>query len=315
MKVLFIDRVHPILEERLIAEGHLCTHNYTCDFNELKQLISDQEGLVLRSRLKVNKELLREAKSLKFIARSGAGLENIDLETCAELGIEVFNSPEGNQDAVGEHAVGMLLMMLNHLGRCNQEVRDGLWRREANRGKELNAMCVGLIGFGHMGQRFAQKLSGIGCEILAYDKYASKPSQFDYVQSVSLEALQQRADVISFHTPQTAETKHYFNSAFLEKCEKKIYLINKARGSAVDTSALLEGLKSGKVLGACLDVLEYEPSSFEGLDTKALPQVFKELCAFEQVIFSPHVAGWTEESLIKLSSFLADKIQHRFPTK
>lgn len=312
MNVLFIDRVHPILEERLLALKHRCDHNYNCSYEELKALLQDQEGLVLRSRLKIDRELLNHAPNLKFIARSGAGLENIDLKACEEMGIDVFNSPEGNQDAVGEHALGMLLMLLNHLQRCNLEVRQGLWRREENRGKELNTMCVGLIGFGHMGQRFAQKLSGMGCEIIAYDKYAAHPEGFEYVEPVSLKELQARADVISFHTPQTPETKHYFDDHFLQQCANDIYLINTARGNAVSTTSLLHGLESGKVLGACLDVLEFETSSFERIEASEFPETFKALCSFEQVILSPHVAGWTEESLVKLSQFLADKIEARF---
>lgn len=312
MNVLFIDRVHPILEERLIDLNHHCDHNYECSYEELKTLLRDQEGLVLRSRLKIDSEILKAAPKLKFIARSGAGLENIDLEACEAMGIEVFNSPEGNQDAVGEHALGMLLMLLNHLYRCNQEVRQGLWRREENRGKELNAMCVGLIGFGHMGQRFAQKLRGMGCEIIAYDKYATHPEGFEDVAPVSLEELQARADVISFHTPQTPETRHYFNAQFIENCKNDIYLINTARGNAVCTASLLSGLKSNKVLGACLDVLEFETSSFERIEASEFPEAFKELCSYEQVILSPHVAGWTQESLVKLSQFLAEKIEARF---
>lgn len=312
MNVLFIDRVHPILEERLLSLNHRCDHNYECSYEELKTLLRDQEGLVLRSRLKIDSDILAAAPKLKFIARSGAGLENIDLKACEKLGIEVFNSPEGNQDAVGEHALGMLLMLLNHLYRCNQEVRQGIWRREENRGKELNVMCVGLIGFGHMGQRFAQKLRGMGCKIIAYDKYATHPAGFDDVTPVSLEGLQARADVISFHTPQTPETRHYFDAQFIENCKNDIYLINTARGNAVCTESLLAGLKSKKVLGACLDVLEFETSSFERIEASEFPEAFKELCSYEQVLLSPHVAGWTQESLMKLSQFLADKIEAQF---
>lgn len=310
MRVLFLDTVHPILEERLLDAGFSCVHDLSCSYDELAKNIIDYDGLVIRSRLPMDKKLLDQAQNLKFIARSGAGLENIDLEAAASNGITVFNSPEGNRDAVGEQCVGMLLMLYNHLKRADNEVRQGVWRREENRGLEISGKTIGIIGFGHMGSAFAEKLQGFSCEVIAHDKY--KTFDAPRVEQVSLEELQRRADVISLHLPQSDETHHYVNDAFIEACAKPFVLINTARGKNVDTSSLVNGLKSGKVQGACLDVLEYEKRSFESLKQEELPEAFRYLIEAENIILSPHIAGWTQESYVKLSSFLADKILGRF---
>ncbi|MGB1031142.1 MAG: NAD(P)-dependent oxidoreductase, partial [Flavobacteriales bacterium] len=259
MKVLFIDKVHPILQEQLLQSGYQVDEDYHCTFEELKQKISSFDGLVIRSRLKMNADLLNQAGRLKFIARSGAGLENIDLAAAKENKIQVFNSPEGNMTAVGEHALGMLLMLLNKLHSANSDIRSGLWEREKNRGKELSSMTVGLIGAGNMGQSFAQKLQGFGCRVLAYDKYNPIKASGN-LRPATLSEVQTESNVISFHTPHSEETHHYFNLEFLEAMKKPFYLVNTARGTAVQTKSLLAGLKQGKILGAALDVLEYEPS-------------------------------------------------------
>ena len=310
MRVLFLDTVHPILQERLSAAGHVCEQDLNCTYEELSRKIAAYDGLVVRSRLPMDKNLLDQASNLNFIARSGAGLENIDLEAAANNDVTVFNSPEGNRDAVGEQCVGMLLMLLNHLKRADQEVRQGIWRREENRGLEIAGRIIGIIGFGHMGSAFAEKLQGFSCDVIAYDKY--KTFDTPGVEQVSLKELQERADVISLHLPQSEETHHYIDEQFIDACGKSFVLINTARGKNVDTAALVKGLISGKVSGACLDVLEYEKRSFEALKAEELPEAFRYLIDAENVILTPHVAGWTHESYVKLSSFLADKILSQF---
>ena len=307
MHVLFLDIVHPILEEMLSEEGFICAHNYECSYDEALELIPDYDGLVIRSRIPVDARFLAAAKSLKFIARSGAGLENIDLKAAASANVEVFNSPEGNMDAVGEHAIGMLLMLFNKLNFADAEVREGKWDREGNRGIELTGKTVGIIGFGHMGSAFAKKLSGFDCKILAYDKYKSGYAPNDVIES-TLESLKKQSDIISIHLPLSEETDYFVDQDFIKSCSKSFYLINTARGRHVKIPALLDGLASAKVLGACLDVLEYEKKSFEKLHFEDLPDDFKTLASLKQVVLSPHVAGWTKESYVKLSRFLGEKI-------
>lgn len=311
MRILFLDGVHPHLERALTAAGHHCEKDYSSSYEELLKRLPDFHGLVLRSRVPIDRRLLKSAVNLRFVARSGSGLENIDLKAAAELGIEVISSPEGNRVAVGEHAIGMLLMLLNHLKRADAEVRAGLWRREANRGQELASRTVGIIGYGQMGSAFAERLSGFGCRVLLYDKYHTLHPAGE-AEHVSLQVLQEEADVISLHLPLSEETKHYVNDHFIAACANPFILINTSRGNQVDSEALLRGLDSGAVEGACLDVLEFETSSFEALNSEDLPPAFRRLAADERVLFSPHVAGWTEESYLKLSAVLASKILHRF---
>lgn len=306
MNILFVDRVHDVLEQTLLDAGWHCDHDYDSDRSALLQNLTNYHGIVIRSRVPIDSEFLAAAPNLQFIARAGAGLENIDLKASEERNVKVFNVPEANRDAVGEHAVGMLLMLLNHLKRADAEVRNGIWRRAENRGTEISGKTVGIIGFGQMGSAFAEKLRGFGCRILAYDKYHNDAP--DYVNHVDLKTLQQEANIISFHTPLTEETTYYLNKQFAADCAKPFYLINTARGKIVETRALVEGLKSGKIAGACLDVLEYEAASFEKLHAENLPEDFRYLTASENVILSPHIAGWTHESHYKLSRFLGDKI-------
>lgn len=304
-KVLFIDSVHPVLEERLTEAGFYCHHDYTSSYTDIQSKMGEYIGVVIRSRMPFDADMIASAKSLKFIARSGAGLENIDLDAALKAGIAVLNSPEGNKDAVGEHAIGMLLALFNQLKKADTEVRTGIWDREGNRGLELAGKTVGIIGYGHMGAAFAKKLSGFDCEILAYDKYKSGFGT-DLVNEVNLETLKENADVISIHLPLSTETDSYVDEAFIHSCAKPFYLINTARGRHVKTSDLLSALTSGKVLGACLDVLEFETKSFD--KPESLPTEFLALAASDRVLLSPHVAGWTVESYKKLADFLADKI-------
>ncbi len=310
-KVLFIDSVHPILEQRLVKLGVVCEHDYNSSKADLEAKICNYQGVVIRSRITIDKLFLDAAIHLKFIARSGAGLENIDVDYAQQQGVKVINSPEGNRDAVGEHAVGMLLALFNQLKKGDTEVRNVTWDREGNRGLELSGKTVGIIGFGFMGSSFANKLAGFDCTILAHDKYKTGFGT-SLIQEVSLEALKEKADIISIHLPLTLETQYYINAAFINSCKKPFYLINTARGNHVKIADLVQGLKSGYILGACLDVLEYETKSFETISKKALPEDFIYLTKSEKVILSPHVAGWTVESYIKLSSVLADKIEHAF---
>ena len=298
--------MHPYLEETLKRHGFQCEHDYSSSYNNIQKKLSEYEGLVIRSRIPVNKALLKEGSNLKFIARSGAGLENIDLAAAKELGIAVYNSPEGNMDAVGEHAIGMLLSLFNHLSKADREVRAGIWDREGNRGLELAGRTVGIIGFGHMGSAFAKKLSGFDCRILAYDKYR-KGYAPSYAEEVSLDTLKTESEIISIHLPLSEETDRYVNSEFIDSCQKPFFLINTARGRHVVIADLLQAIKSGDIQGACLDVLEFEKQSFD-LTLDDMPEDFKQLAESEKVILSPHVAGWTKESYVKLSRFLAEKI-------
>lgn len=308
-KILFIDSVHPILEERLTQMEFACEHDYSSSKEMIETKIANYIGIVIRSRFTIDKSFLDKASKLKFIARSGAGLENIDIAYAAQKNIKVFNSPEGNKDAVGEHAIGMLLMLFNKLKQGDAQVRQGIWDREANRGIELSGKTVGILGYGNMGEALAKKLIGFDCKVIAYDKYKKDYSD-DYTTEVSLEDLFEQTDVLSIHLPLSHETKHYVNANFLNNFKKKIYLINTARGNNINTKDLVKTLQSGKVLGACLDVLEFESKSFDLENTHH--KDFEYLKNTENVILSPHVAGWTAESYQKLSEYLANKIEWFF---
>lgn len=310
-KVIFIDSVHTILQTELEADGWQCDWKTDCSLDEIKAVISEYTGMVIRSKFRVDREILDLATQLKFIARSGSGLENIDMDYAQSKGIQVFNSPEGNRDAVGEQALGMLLSLFQKLNQADQSVRNGIWDREGHRGIELKGKTVGIIGYGQMGSAFAQRLQGFECNVLAFDKYASGENDFG-VTPVSLSTLQEQSDVISFHVPLTTETHYYFDTRFLQNCKRPIYLINTSRGKVVQTEAVAQGLSNGKVLGACLDVLEYESSAFEDVFKGTPPQAFQELIRSDQVVLSPHVAGWTVESYKKLSLFLLEKIRKAF---
>jgi D-3-phosphoglycerate dehydrogenase len=310
-KVVFIDSVHEILWERLEKKGFQCISAIDLEEQSVKECITDAFGIVIRARFQLNESFLKDCKQLKFIARSGSGLENIDIDYCDRNGIAVFNSPEGNRNAVAEHALGMLLSLLNKISKADREVRQGIWDREGNRGIELDGKTVGIIGFGNNGSAFAKKLSGFDCKILAYDKFKSGFSN-GQVDEATLEEIFDQADVVSFHIPQNQETVYFLNNFFVSHMKKSFYLLNLSRGKIVQTSALVNGLKSGKIVGACLDVLEYESSSFSTSFKESLPEDLQYLFQSDKVLFSPHVAGWTEESYYKLSSVLADKIEEKF---
>ena len=304
-KVLFLDTVHVVLEERLVAAGYTTVHEYQASAADVAKMLHEYEGVVLRSRLTLNSELLTTGTSLKWIARSGSGLENIDVKFAESKGIRVYNSPEGNADAVGEHATAMLLMLLNNLGRADREVRSQLWRREANRGVELKGKTLGIIGYGVMGNAFAQRLKGFGCHVIAYDKYKSHFGDA-FATEVSLAELQKQSDILSLHVPLTEETRFMVDENFIEQFEKNIYIINTSRGPVVHTKSLAKKIKEGKVFGAALDVLEYEETSFEKINLDH--EDFHYLASCDNVVLSPHIGGWTHESYYKLSAVLADKI-------
>lgn len=306
-KVLFIDTTHPILPELLAKGGYEIHHFYHNDINKLKSIAADFTGFIIRSKFKLDEEILKYATKLKFIGRVGAGMENIDINYTEEVGIKCFNAPEGNRDAVAEQAIGMLLSLFNNLKKADAEVRKGIWKREENRGVELGGKTVGIIGYGNTGSAFAKKLSGFDVEILAYDKY-KKDFSNEFVREVSLEELFENADIVSLHIPLTDETRFMVNTNFFSSFKKHIYLINTSRGKILKTSDLVESLENTKVIGACLDVLEFEGLSFEDLDSENLPPEFKQLINKENVILSPHIAGWTHESNVKLSEVLAKKI-------
>lgn len=302
--IFFLDTVHPKVWESLEAAGFDCRDHSATTVEALKDLISEATGLIIRHRLRLDAELLDHARSLKWIARSGVGLDNIDQEYCAERGIQVINGAGGNADAVGEQVIGMLLMLFNHLKRADSEVRDGKWNREANRGRELGKMTVGIIGYGHTGQSLAQKLSGFGCKVLAYDKYASVTGP--YAEEATLSIIQAEADILSFHVPLTEETHHYFDRKFLAYMAAPFYLVNASRGGVCDASSIADGIQSGKILGACLDVLEKEGK--DGSQISYSDEHMQYLINSEQVLFSPHIAGWTVESYENLADVLIQRV-------
>ncbi|PPZ91991.1 hydroxyacid dehydrogenase [Cloacibacterium normanense] len=315
MKILLLDSNHPLITEQLLAKGFILEEDFTSSYDEVLQKINQYDGIIIRSRIPLDKNFLENAPNLKFIARVGAGMENIDLETAKNLGISLINSPEGNRDAVAEHVVAMLLILMNRLFIASEEVKNGIWKREENRGDELLGKTFGIIGYGNMGKATAKRLSGFGVEVIFYDILPNLEDEF--AKQVSLEELQERSDILSLHIPLDASTKYLVDGNFISKMKKNFYLVNTARGKNVKTSALVDALKSGKIKAAALDVLEYEKSSFENLDTStSLSTRNKEDLQFlldsEQVIVTPHIAGWTHQSKEKLAQFIVDKIVQQF---
>ena len=310
MKINFVDTVHPVLSTRLTVAGHTCEDLSERTGDEFFAQLHDSQGLVVRSRV-LDAATLDHAPKLKFIARCGAGMENIDKDYCAERGISLYSSPEGNRGAVAEHAVGMLLALMNKLPKADREVRQGIWDRKTNSGSELGGSTVGIIGFGQMGTAFAHRLQGFDVKVLAHDKYRHGFAN-EQVEEVALDELLVRSDVISLHLPLTAETDHYASAGFFERCEKPVWFINTARGPLTDTAALLDAIDAEKVRGACLDVLEFEERTLLGLNAEQENPVLKRLYANEKVLLSPHVAGLTAESYFKLANVLADKILNDF---
>ncbi|WP_224484008.1 2-hydroxyacid dehydrogenase [Robertkochia aurantiaca] len=314
MKVLHLDTNHPLLIESLEKMGFTNTEAYTQSREEVLKILHEYDGLVIRSRFPIDKTFLDAATRLKFIGRVGAGLENIDVAYARKKGVALYNAPEGNRNAVGEHALGMLLALMNKMVKADREVREGIWLREENRGEELKGKTVGIVGYGNMGKAFARKLSGFDVDVICYDIVGGVGD--DYARQVGILELQRNADVVSLHTPQTPETVGMVNREYIEAFQKPFWFINTARGKSVVTEDLVAAMKSGKVKGAALDVLEYEKSSFENMfDDHELPEAFDWLLKSDRVILSPHVAGWTVESKEKLARTIVDKIQADFVMK
>ena len=310
IKILHIDSNHPLLWEQLEQVGFQNEADFTSSKQEVEAKIENYHGIVIRSRFKIDKAFLDKAINLQFIARVGAGLESIDCDYATAKGIHLIAAPEGNANAVGEHAIGMLLSLFNNLNKANNEVKSGQWKREANRGHELEGKTIGIIGYGNMGKSFAKKLRGFDVTVLCYDIL---PNMGDAnATQVSLSELQERADVLSLHTPWTPETDKMINSDFINQFKKSFWFINTARGNSVVTADLVEGLKSGKILGAGLDVLEYEKLSFETLFEGEKPAAFEYLLNAENVLLTPHIAGWTFESHQKLAQTIVNKIKNVF---
>jgi len=310
MKILHIDSNHNLLLNQLNDLGFTNHEDYTASKQEIEAKISDYDGIIIRSRFTIDKQFLDAAVNLKFIGRVGAGLENIDSDYAKKKGVYLISAPEGNRNAVGEHSLGMLLSLFNKLNKADNEVRQGKWLREDNRGLELDGKTVGLIGYGNMGKAFAKKLRGFEVDVLCYDIKANVEDE--NCRQVPLEELQERADVLSLHTPQTELTIDMVNSEFINNFRKPFWLINTARGKSVVTEDLVSALDSGKILGAGLDVLEYEKASFESLFNSALPEAFEYLINADNVLLTPHVAGWTVESKEKLAQTIVDKIKAKF---
>ena len=311
MKILHLDTNHPILIEQLNSLGFTNDEDYTSSKAEIIAKIHLYDGLIIRSRFSIDASFLEKGKNLKFIGRVGAGLENIDCSYAKNNGITLIAAPEGNRNAVGEHTLGMLLSLFNKLNKANGEIKKGQWLREENRGVELDGKTVGVIGYGNMGKSFAKKLRGFNVEVLCYDL---KPNvSDDCCKQVSLREFQQKVDVLSLHTPQTELTRNMVNTNFIESFKKNFWLLNTARGTSVVTKDLVIALKSGKILGAGLDVLEYEKASFENLFTNdKIPKAFQYLINSKNVLLSPHVAGWTIESKEKLAQTIVDKIKKNY---
>ena len=310
MNILHLDSNHPLLIEQLTALGHTNHEDYSSSKEAIEAKIHTYDGLIIRSRFRIDAPFLDKATNLKFIGRLGAGLENIDTDYAETKGIHLIAAPEGNQNAVGEHALGMLLALFNKLHTADRDVRDGKWQREANRGLELDGKTVGIIGYGHMGKAFAKKLRGFEVEVLCYDL---NPTVGDKnAQQVSLETLQEKAQIISLHVPHTELTYQMIDANFIRKFKQPFWLLNSARGSCVVTEDLVAALESKTILGAGLDVLEYEKSSFENLFSNTPPPALDYLLKADNVLLSPHVAGWTVESHQKLAQTIVDKIVNYF---
>ncbi len=311
MRIAFVDSVHPLLAERLTLAGHEVVMHHNTDGSELAAAIVDIDGIVVRSR-PLNGELLSHAVKLRFVARVGSGLENIDTRACAERGVQVINSPEGNRDGVGETCVMLLLGLMKALVRANNQVHSGLWLREENRGTDLRGKTVGIIGYGHMGSAFAEKLRGFGVRVLAHDKYRSGFERAGIHES-SLERLLRQSDVISLHLPLTPETHHFADRDLFLRLGKPVWFLNTSRGAVVHTADLLDALDQGRVIAAGLDVLEFERPDLSGLDPTMEPGTQQRLLGHERVLLTPHIAGVTHEGKVKMADVLARKIIQLFP--
>lgn len=308
IKILHIDSNHPVLLQQLQEAGYENHEDFKSSKEAIEAKIKDYHGIVIRSRFKIDKNFIDKATNLQFIARVGAGLESIDCDYASSKNIALIAAPEGNRNAVAEHSLGMLLSLFNNLNRADREIRAGHWNRESNRGHELDGKTVGIIGYGNMGKWFAKKLRGFDVEVLCYDIKDNVGDE--NAKQVSLTELQQKTDVLSLHLPWTPETDKMINTAFINAFTKAFWILNTSRGKNIVTADLVEALQSKKILGAGLDVLEYEKLSFETLfQDKNTPEAFQYLLEADNVLLSPHVAGWTFESHERLAQTIVDKIK------
>jgi D-3-phosphoglycerate dehydrogenase / 2-oxoglutarate reductase len=336
-KVLITDDVHPLLIEGLEWMGYTCFYEPKISNEKVHDIIGDYEGLIINSKILVDKAMLDTGQKLLFVGRVGSGMEIVDKEYAAEKGVAVLSSPEGNRNAVAEHALGMLLSFANHLNCSNAEVKNFIWQREKNRGFELMGKTIGIIGFGHTGRAFSRKLMGMGMNILTYDKYlkagyteggrqwtmdnrqwrghidslaeqggTGENWDISTLREVDFQTIKNEADIISFHLPLTAETRYMANADFFNDCKKNIILLNTSRGNVVKTVDLIAALEQGKIQGACLDVFENEKTASY---TEGEYLQYEKLFSFDNVIVSPHVAGWTHESKKRLALVLLKKIE------
>lgn len=302
-KILIVDKLHPTFKESAIAMGFEVHDNPLITRAETLDIIGDYDGIAVRTKFQIDKELMQAGAKLKFVARAGAGMDNIDVPYADERGIQLLNAPEGNMDAVGEHAVGMLLSLMNNFRQADIQVRNGIWNREGNRGYELKGKTVGIIGYGFMGQSFAKKLAGFGVQVIAYDKYKTGFSDA-YAKEVSMEEIVKHCDVLSLHIPLTAETRQMVDDEYLLHFRKPIFFINTARGEIVHVQAVLNAIDKGKILGAGLDVLQVEK-----LPALVEQTWYSTLKSSDKVILTPHVGGWTFDSYRKISEVLFDKLK------
>lgn len=308
MKILQLDKNHPLIAAQLSEKGFVIEEDHDSPYSEVIDKIGNYDGVIIRSRIPIDENFLSKGINLKFIARVGAGLENIDTEKAKELGISIISSPEGNRDSVAEHVVGMLLILTNRLFIASQEVKNGIWKREENRGDELLGKIFGIIGYGNMGKAIAKRLSGFGMKVIFHDILPNLSDEF--ATQVSLDELKNQADILSLHIPITDDTFHLIDEKFISEMKKDFYFVNTARGKNVKTKDLVEAIKSGKIKGAALDVLEFEKSSFENIDYQNSDLEF--LLNSEKVIVTPHIAGWSHQSKEKLAQVIVDKILLEF---
>ena len=311
IKILHIDSNHPLLWNELQNSGFVNHSDFTSSKEKIETKIEDYQGIVIRSRFKIDKKFLDRATNLQFIARVGAGLESIDCDYAITKNITLIAAPEGNSNAVAEHSLGMILSLFNNLNQADAEIKSGNWNRESNRGHELNGKTVGIIGYGNMGKAFAKKMLGFDVEVLCYDILDDVGNA--NAKQVTLEELQQKTDVLSLHIPWTKETDKMVDSSFINGFQKSFWIINTSRGKNIVTADLVAAMESGKILGAGLDVLEYEKLSFETLfHDKNTPEAFQYLLNAKNVILTPHIAGWTFESQERLAQVIVDKIKAKY---
>lgn len=305
-KVLITDKVHEVLIEGLSLAGWDVHYDTAADNEFLDEHLCDYNGIIINSKIIMDKHRMDKGRQLRFIGRLGSGLEIIDVAHAESKNIAVYNSPEGNSNAVAEHEMAMILTLLNKLIPADREVRQQIWEREKNRGREFRGMTVGIIGLGHTGTAFAEKLTGWGVNVISYDKYkTSYPDSVNFVHKTDLETITREADLISLHLPLISETRHMVNETFISKCKNGVIFSNTSRGAVVDTKALIKALKNGKISGACMDVFENErPDTFSASEQ----EMYSALYAMDNVVLSPHIAGWTHESLYKIADVLLGKI-------